>query len=142
MKRFSIALFITASFFAGSIAQQQTDAKTYLEKTCQALGAYKVDYEGYPDSLSALVPAYLQAASEDFLKGLRYEVRADHALPGLNPKVYKTFNLTWAGADQMFSTIDDVVIDTQHVAQQPKGFGIGVFGIGSGLSYAEPHPVR
>jgi hypothetical protein len=115
--------------------------KQQLRGVCTALEAYKVDYEGYPGALSALVPAYLPASSEDFLKGLRYEVREDHALPGLNPKAYKAFRLTWAGADQTLSTKDDVVIDTQRVAQQPKGFGFGVIGIGSGLSYAEPHPM-
>jgi hypothetical protein len=134
-----LVLLLPLSSLAGDAGVR--NIKEQLAGVGTALEAYKVDFEGYPGTLSALVPAYLPASSENFLKGLRYEVWEDHALPGLNPKAYMTFKLTWPGVDQTFSTKDDVVINTQRVVQQPRGFGFGVKGVGSGLSYADRNSV-
>ena len=134
-----LLILCTSLFCLAGEAGTQT-IKGQLAGVCTALEAYKVDYEGYPGTLSALVPAYLPASSEDFLKGLRYEVREDHALPGLNPKAYKTFKLTWAGADQRLSTADDVVIDTQRVVQQPEGFRLSEFVVKADLRTTKPQP--
>jgi hypothetical protein len=96
-----------------------------IEAVCRALESYRVDYSGYPSSLDALFPVFMETKPEAFLKHLRYQVFEPHAFQAPEGKMYGRFFLTYDGADGVFGTPDDVAIDTLKVLHQPPGFGFG-----------------
>lgn len=101
------------------------DIRQDFETVCHALESYGVDYNGYPSSLDALFPVFMETKPEAFLKHLRYQVFEPHAFQAPEGKMYKRFFLTFDGADGVLGTPDDVAIDTLKVLHQPPGFGFG-----------------
>jgi hypothetical protein len=108
----------------GQVSLPSQEAKNTLTIICNALESYRVDFSGYPDSFEALHPTYL---NQEFMPKdlhMRYFVREQHAIQAPEGKMFTHFILTFDGQDGIPGTTDDIVIDTQKVVQQPKGFGL------------------
>jgi len=130
----TIMILFGTSMTAQTLSQHDT-LKSHLTAICTALESYKVDANGYPETLEALFPTYIKEKPLAFLESLDYEVDEDFLvhLPE-NPfghkkyvktyedePVYERFLLTHEGTDNIKGTADDIVIDTHKVTKQPDG---------------------
>lgn len=121
-----LGTIITVLLLAANFSAQvdNSSASNSLVTICTALESYKIDANGYPESLKSLFPTYIKKKPEEFLKTLTYEVKEEDSFEGAGDLVYEKFLLTYKGKDNIKGTDDDVVIDTHKVLRQPDGFGL------------------
>lgn len=74
MRNFTIALSVLLLSLASTAQSpvQTTDTIPHLTTLCIALESYKVDANGYPETLDALFPTYIKEKPEGF--GLKERV--------------------------------------------------------------------
>lgn len=133
MKPIFISFLLFTSIILAQEANNKTAISSNLTTICTALESYKVDENGYPETLDALFPTYIKEKPEEFLNTLKYEVKEEDSYEGAGDLVYKKFLLTYKGKDNIKGTEDDIVIDTHKVIKQPEGFGLKELMIITGL---------